>query len=235
MIEKLVIFGVSMADVLVVSFFLLVWIGYTYVADHSSLHKKSISYAMDRQRLRWLTEASSREVKIVDTNVLRTLITGISFFASSTVLVMGGLIAALGYAEKLAVTFSHLPLINPVTTDGLTLRFCFLLGIFVYAFFKFAWAFRTANYCAIIIGGMPDTAPNQNAAAKQNRITVATSLSSTSGHSYNRGIRAYFFALAGLAWFVGPVFFVAATIVVLLVLIRREFASNSVRMLRGLD
>ena len=30
-----------------------------------------------------------------------------------------------------------------------------LLGIFVYAFFKFGWAYRLFNYCVILVGALP--------------------------------------------------------------------------------
>lgn len=226
---------INVTDLEMLIFFLLVWCGYTYAADHSRLKEFSISHAMDRQRLRWLTEAATRDVKIVDTNVISILVTGISFFASTTVLVIGGLIAALSYADELSPTLSNLPFVSPMSAGGLSVRFGFLLAIFIYAFFKFSWSYRTANYCAVIVGGMSDSRYDENEKDRHERIAVAAQLSSTSGNNYNRGLRAYFFALAGLGWFVNPVVFVVATILVICVLIRREFASNSVKSLRGLQ
>lgn len=226
--------NLNATDLELLVFYLVVWCGYTYVADHSSLYSLSMSYAMDKQRLRWLTEAANRDVKIVDTNVLTILVTGISFFASTTVLVLGGLIAALGYVEQLSATLSNLPFITPVSPAGLAMRFGFLLVIFIYAFFKFSWAYRTANYCTIIVGGMSDSRYDEDEKTRQTRIEVAAQLSSTSGNNYNRGLRAYFFALAGLGWFINPQVFILFTLLVVAVLIRREFASKSVRSLKNL-
>jgi uncharacterized membrane protein len=48
----------------------------------------------------------------------------------------------------------------------------------------------------------------------------------------NRGIRAYYFGLAVLGWFVHPLLMVAAAILVLLVLYRREFHSQTMRLTR---
>ena len=48
----------------------------------------------------------------------------------------------------------------------------------------------------------------------------------------NRGLRAYFFALAGLAWFVHLALFIVMIVYVLYVLHRREFRSKSLKVLR---
>ena len=43
------------------------------------------------------------------------------------------------------------------------------------------------------------------------------------GHEYNYGLRAYYFALAYLCWFVSPWLFITASIIVTAVLYRREY------------
>ena len=48
-------------------------------------------------------------------------------------------------------------------------------------------------------------------------------------HSYNYGIRAYYFAVAALAWFINDWMFIATCAVVVLVLYRREFKSDSLK------
>lgn len=227
-------FGFGPLDVEALALYLLIWGGYTYVADHSPMKERSISYAMDRHRRRWLAEASGRELRMIDTGVLRILVTGISFFASSTIFVLGGLIAAMGYAKQLSAAFAHIPFALELSPDGWALRISLLLAIFIYAFFKFAWAFRIANYCAIVIGSMSDNRYDEDDKARLIRANTAAQLSAASGHHFNRGIRAYFFALAGLGWFISPLFFAASTIAVLLILIRREFASTAANLVRDL-
>lgn len=226
-------FGAWDAEALLL--FLIIWGGYTHLADKSALKTRSISYAMDRHRRRWLTEASGRELRMIDTGVLKILVTGISFFASSTIFVLGGLIAAMGYAKEFAGAFVHIPFAQTLTSDGLALRIGVLIAIFIYAFFKFAWAFRISNYCAIVIGSMSDFRYDENEKARLQRAETAAELSSLSGHHFNRGIRAYFFALACLGWFIGPAFFVASTLAVLTILIRREFFSRPATLVRTLD
>jgi uncharacterized membrane protein len=45
--------------------------------------------------------------------------------------------------------------------------------------------------------------------------------------NFNHGLRAYYFALGMLAWFVSPLAFMAATLLVVGVLVRRQYRSES--------
>ena len=53
----------------------------------------------------------------------------------------------------------------------------------------------------------------------------AAQVLSRAGGTFNRGIRAYYFGLASLVWFVQPVAFMIATVWVLLVIYRRDYRS----------
>jgi uncharacterized membrane protein len=46
---------------------------------------------------------------------------------------------------------------------------------------------------------------------------------------FNAGVRAYYFALAALAWFIHPLAFIAATVLIPLVLVRRQLYSATAR------
>ncbi len=57
-------------------------------------------------------------------------------------------------------------------------------------------------------------------------------VNSLAGDEFNRGIRAYYFGLAAVAWFVQPWVFIAMTTMIAVVLYRRDFASPLLRALR---
>ena len=99
------------------------------------------------------------------------------------------------------------------------------------AFFKFAWSFRLHNYCSVLLGAAPlfDTVDAEGEALARR----AGRISSLAARHFNRGLRAYFFALAALAWLLHPLVFMACTAYVLYVLQRREFRSKSLRALKG--
>lgn len=218
------------SDAVAVGWFLLLWVGYTWYADLSSAHARSIGAAMNLRRHAWMMQSLRRDGRIVDSNILGNLLTGVGFFASTTIFVLGGLIAMLGVAEQGAEALSHLPLTQPTQATAWEVKVVCLLVIFIYAFFKFAWAFRLANYCSITVGTMPPAAEHDTPAALK-AANAAARLTSLSGHHFNRGLRAYFFALAALGWLVNPWLFAVMTLGVVIVLYRREFRSHALRAL----
>jgi uncharacterized membrane protein len=54
------------------------------------------------------------------------------------------------------------------------------------------------------------------------------------GMHFNQGLRANFFALAILAWWINPYFFIASTAIVFYILYRREFRSKSLQSVNRL-
>ena len=58
-------------------------------------------------------------------------------------------------------------------------------------------------------------------------------LFTSAGRHFNRGQRAFFFALGYLGWFVGPIVFMATTAAVVVVMWRRQFASDSLHAVTG--
>lgn len=221
----------SDSDLLALVFFLAVIFAYTLVTDHSSLRARSISAAMDRQRENWMQEARRREFRMLDSNILGVLVSGVSIFASTNIFVIGGLIAGLTYNEELSAAFSSVPFADPITPGRWSIKLTLLLGIFVYAFFKFAWAIRLANYCAITVGAMCDPAEGDSELAAA-RAKAASRLAALCGHHFNRGLRANFFGLAVLGWFFSPWIFMAGTFFVVLILARREFFSGALAVLK---
>lgn len=220
------------ADLLALAFFGVVITAYTLVTDHSKLRARSISAAIDRQRENWMQEARRREFRMLDSNILGVLVSGVSIFASTNIFVIGGLIAGLTYNEELSAAFSSVPFADPITPGRWSIKLTLLLAIFVYAFFKFAWAIRLANYCAITVGAMCDPADSESDVAAA-RAKTASRLAALCGHHFNRGLRANFFGLAVLGWFFSPWIFMAGTLFVVLILLRREFFSGALAALKG--
>ena len=49
------------------------------------------------------------------------------------------------------------------------------------------------------------------------------------GRHFNRGQRAFFFALAYLGWFIGPLMLIGTTVVVVVAILIRQFASDALK------
>ena len=220
----------SSLDYAALAWFLIAWIGYTAIADHTGCYRRSISAATNHHRRRWMRQMLGRDVRIVDTTILSNLNSGIGFFASTALLGIGGLVAMLGAAEQGVEALAGLPWAIATSQEQWEMKVLVLLLIFVYAFFKFGWAFRLSNYSSIMVGAAPP-APVEAAVADA-YARQAAKIHGLVAHHFNRGLRAYFFALAALGWFIHPLLFMAATLVVVGVVYRREFRSRALKALR---
>lgn len=214
--------------------FFIVWCSYTAYADHGPAHARSITAAMNARRRAWMLEAAKRDLRMIDTNILGNLLTGVGFFSSTTIFVIGGLIAMIGVAEKSALALARLPLIDAAQPAALEIKTVGLLVIFIYAFFKFAWAFRLANYCSITVGGLARWCRGEER-AQPSDCRGGRHIVRTVGAPLQSRLRAYFFALAGLGWLIGPAVFVLLTTGVAAVIYRREFRSRALLALRELN
>ncbi len=223
----------SLLDYIALGWFGLCWVGYTWFADKTRWHDKNVSTAVAKHRQHWMQTMMRREHRIVDSSIQSTLLQGVAFFASTTILLVGGLLAALSATERAIQVLSGLPLVVQTSQAAWELKVLLLVAIFVYAFFKFAWTFRLFNYCAILIGAAPEDLESDEAMdAYAEQIGKLNSLAAS---HFNRGLRAYFYALAALGWFIHPTLFIALTAWITLVLYRREFRSRSFRLFRYLD
>lgn len=214
----------SRLDVYALLWFAVVWTGYSIAADHTPLRKYSVSTAMSRYRREWMCRMVERETRIVDAQLHGNLLHGIGFFATATILAIGGLLALLGATDRAIQVLSDLPFVDETSRVLWELKTLLLVLIFIYAFFKFAWAYRLANWNSIIIGAAPVT---RDSVCEENEyVERAAEINRLSSGNFNRGIRAYFFALAALFWFLNAVAFMLATAMVLMVLINREFRTR---------
>jgi uncharacterized membrane protein len=216
-------------DLFAFLYFSVAWIGYTLFARSGRRRQRTISAAMNKFRRQWLLEMSRRETRLVDVNALASLAHNMTFFASTTILVIGGLFALLGSADRAIGALNGLPFAVATSQTVWEVKVLLLIVVFVSAFFQFAWASRMSNYCAILIGaapgiGSPDSAAHAERAARMTNLM---------GHHFNLGLRGYFFALAFLGWFVHPWLLIIATTWVVLINYWREFRSPELRALQA--
>ena len=220
--------GSYWVDILAVGFFVIEWVVYGLTLEHTAYGRNSLSSRMHVYRELWVRRLLDREARMVDMQVLISLQTGTAFFASTSLLAIGGGLAllratndALAALGKLPIDISPSPALWEIKCVGLIL-------IFVYAFFKFAWSYRLFNYVAILVGAMPPAAERDTAEA-QAHVMRTTRLFESAGRHFNRGQRAFFFALGYLGWFVSPWVLFFTTALVVVVTWRRQFASNAWR------
>ncbi len=223
--------GFSNLDLVALAFFAASRVGYHYAVELGPHAGKSLNMRMNLRRARWIRESLLRENRIVDTQVMNGLQNGTAFFASTSMIAIGGTLALLQSAERVVAIFADLPLNSAPTRTVWEIKVIGLAMIFGYAFFKFAWAYRLFNYCVILIGALPPARGHDEREAER-AIHETVEMNVAAGRHFNRGQRAFFFALAYMGWFLGPLSFIFFTAAVLVAMYRRQFASDAARVFR---
>jgi uncharacterized membrane protein len=220
--------GLYLVDILAVAFFAIEWAVYAITLEHTAYGRDSLSARMHIYREIWIRRLLDREARMVDMQIMSSLQNGTAFFASTSLLAIGGALAMLHATNDALTILSKLP-IDLSPSPALWETKCVgLILIFVYAFFKFAWAYRLFNYVAILYGAMPPAAERDSPEAEAH-VTRTTRLFEAAGRHFNRGQRAFFFALGYLGWFVSPWVLFVTTGAVVIVTWRRQFVSSAWR------
>ena len=208
--------------------FIGAWLAYGVFAERHGRKVPSLHNIMDAFRREWMVRMIERDNRMADVNIMRNLTRSSQFFASTTMLVLGALIALTGYVQQTMDVVSGLPLTVRASARLIELKIVLLVVIFTYAFFKFTWAIRQLGNCSTLIGAAPK-APKDNPeqyAPVINRIARVTSYAQT---NFTNGLRAYYFGLAALAWFLHPLLMLLTTAWVIYVLYAREFRSKTLK------
>jgi len=219
--ERLALFTPSDFAALAVLFG--VWLLVGWRIEHPSAKRPSVSMIMANYRREWMRQMLDREPRIFDAQTIATLRQGTSFFASTSMIAIGGVLAVIGNANNLAVVAQDLTLVShpPIVWEIKLLLVVFFL---TNAFLKFVWSNRLFGYCSVIMGAVPNDPTDPRA---PDMARKAGELNVTAARSFNRGLRAVYFALASVCWLGGPILLLTGAIMTLIVIWRREFASQS--------
>src|ERR1700685_3564077 len=147
--------GAYWVDILAVGFFVLEWTVYAVTLEHTAYGRDSLSARMHMYREVWIRRMLDRETRMVDMQILASLQNGTAFFASTSLLAVGGALALLRSTNEALSVLGALPIDLSPSPALWEIKCLGLILIFVYAFFKFAWAYRLFNYVAILLGAMP--------------------------------------------------------------------------------
>lgn len=225
MLSRIHLFG--FLDSLAVALWLLAWVGIGLAIERAPRHHPSVSVLMVRFRREWMREMVTRQPRIFDAAILASLRQGTSFFASASMIAIGGGLALVGNTEHLLGLARDLSL-DTAPAVVWEVKLLAVLLFVTNAFLKFVWSHRLFGYCAVTMAAVPNDVDDPNVLL---RADQAADLNISAAKSFNRGMRSLYFALGGLAWLLGAAALILATLITLLVLWRREFASDSRRAL----
>jgi uncharacterized membrane protein len=213
-------------DAAVLGYLVLAWLLGSWLIENPPARRPSVSLIMQDYRRDWMRTFVTRQPRIFDATLIDRLRQGTAFFASACMIAIGGGVALIGNAGAVQRLAEDLPLAG--SGPDMALRMLPVIGFLANALLKFVWAHRLFGYCSILMAAVPNDPQD---ALAFHRAGQAAEINITAAKSFNRGLRSIYFALAALGWLLGPWGLVAGTTLATAVLLRREFASQSRRVI----
>jgi uncharacterized membrane protein len=220
----------SWLDLIALFVFAGAWIGYATAVERTEHGRAALNARMNLYRNLWMQRMLERDVRIIDTQIMASLQNGTAFFASTSLIAIGGALTILRSTNDVIDVVTSLPGGFETSRTLWELKAIGLAVIFAYAFFKFAWSYRLFNYVAILLGATPPVEEKDTAEARAHALRTGQ-MCAAAGLHFNRGQRAFFFALGYLGWFLTPWLLIVATIAVVFAIYRRQFSSDALRSL----
>lgn len=198
------------------------WLATGYLAEHPPAWRPSVSLLMKDYRRKGMVEFLTRDPRIFDISLIDSLRQGTAFFVSGSMIAIGGGVAMIGNAATLQGLAQDLTLgLDPSQTR---VKLIVVVGLMANSLLKFMWSHRLFGYCAIMMAAVPNDHTHPEALP---RALQTAEINITAAKGFNRGLNGVYFALAALAWLLGPWALIWATLFTAGVMLRREFASHS--------
>src|SRR5689334_10015692 len=145
----------TVLDIIALAGFVIAWTTYSIVIEWTPHGRLGLNSRMNSYREMWMRRMLTRENRMVDMQIMAALQNGTAFFASTSLIAIGGALTLLRSSDDMMSLLSTLPL--GVSTSRLLweAKTIGLAVVLVYAFFKFAWSYRLYNYVAIMLGATP--------------------------------------------------------------------------------
>lgn len=202
---------------------LICYFAYNIFIPQIERWRPSLSSIMNMQRRRWVANAAVRESPF-DAILSGNIMQSVSFLASTAVLLVLAVFAVFGQIPALMASLSSLSLDARYSIGDVQIHLVVMLTMFVLAFFAFTLSLRQFNHFCIMLGAIDHSTPTSD-----EEIDAITEMNVLGARNFNAGVRAYYFSVSTVAWFVSEWATIAACLLTILVLAQREFFSSAHR------
>jgi uncharacterized membrane protein len=185
----------------------------------------AINTGLTTLRIAWMRTMLRRENRIVDSSLLGHVVHSASFFASTSLIVIGALLSLLSNVEHIQPAVESLAFVPVMPRMVFELKIVLPLLVLIHGFVSLTWSLRQLNYAIAMIGAAPDrrdVGEDLEPLAEGIGRSLSQALS-----TFNTGIRAYYFAIGGLAWVMGPLALVIAAFIITAMLLWRQRYSSA--------
>ena len=164
----------------------------------------------------WVRVVISERQDILAVQNLRNWVTGASFLASTSMLLILAVVSALFSWDKAAMFAHALNVYGGRDVTTWAIKMLLLLVLFVSAFFNFTMAVRYFNHVAFLVTAThaPDSPVREE--------TVRSEIVHGARH-HTLGMRSYYLSIPVAFWIFGPVWMLASTVAMLCGLWRLDF------------
>jgi uncharacterized membrane protein len=168
----------------------------------------------------WIRRLLDRESRMVDMQIMGSLQNGTAFFASTSLIAVGGALALLRSSNEAFAVFAAMPIDLSPLAGAVGDQMPGAHGDL---------HLRVFQIRLVVPAVQLPPAQQRDTPEAEAHVVRTTRLFETAGRHFNRGQRAFFFALGYLGWFVSPWVLFVSTAAVVIVIWRRQFASNAWR------
>src|SRR5258707_10228293 len=187
-------------NIAALALYFFIWAGDEILFDSRFRRPDSLNAKMVLVRNAWAARMLTRDTSLVDSNLVGHSIHTATFMASTTVLILAGLLGVLGSSDRIYAAVSSISMIIATDQRLFEWKIGLVIIIFVYTFFRFTWAIRQFNYFCAIIGSAPlGRADETHRHAKAMAVVLGHAVANV-----NAGFRGYYFAFAAVGWNAHP-------------------------------
>lgn len=194
---------------------------YQYGTQLIDRRRPSLSMLMNEQRFNWVTQAARRDTPL-DGILSGNIMSAVSFFASTTALLILALFTVIGQLPQFAPALATITFGFSYSVADLQVHNVAMLVLFVSSFLSFTLSLRQFNHFCILIGALDHARP-----APPEEIRTIARINAKAAQSFNAGIRGYYFAIPMVAWFVSSWAALVVTVGTIAFLIHREYFSEA--------
>jgi len=217
-------------NIIALGWLVLCWGGFSYYATLKE--DDSLAGQIQFFRVRWGKQLLHRvNSRFTDVGILNHHQQIGLFFASTSMLIIAGLITLLGAEEDVLSYLKKIPA-GATSHQYWYLKVQTLLVIFIFTFFKYTWAIRHWNYSAILVGAAKED-PAKAIKSDKELSEQFSYIGKIAARHFTQGLRGYYYGLATMAWFINYWVFILATTWITIVLYRREFHSKILHALQN--
>lgn len=220
--------ALSPGNGLAVLVFVACWLGYAPVMRR--IVPRAINIGLIDLRVAWMRTMLRRDNRIVDSALIGHVVHSASFFASTSLILIGALLSLLSNIERVQPAVESLAFVTSVPRSVFELKVALPLVVLIHGLVSLTWSLRQLNYVIAMIGASPDRREvgiDLEPLAHSIGRSMSTALS-----TFNIGIRAYYFAIGGLAWVMGPWALAVAGLAITTMLIWRQDRSAAAEHFR---